>query len=777
MRFGKTLQQATYQPWKEHYMDYVKLKGMLREHEPEEDSPWTEEDEQKFCDEAFNVQLEKVAKFQQDTFNSLQKRVDALFERLKTLAPSPDSRPGAKKTDLTADRLRAIESDLDSITNDVKELRRYSNINYTGFLKIVKKHDRKRGDRYKIRPMMQLRLASRQFNSEQGYSPLLNKLSVMYFVIRQHVEDTTRGPSEQLPPVPDVISLGQETKLGGERYTSQKFWVHPDNLLEVKTYILRRLPTLVFSQLATAKDLEVSDDPTITSLYFDNSKFRLYSNKVDNDMKATSLRLRWYDQLSAKPLIKFEKKTVGEHGLGDVKRFPIKAKYVKAFIDGGYMMEKTIQKMERQGQSAKEIDEFKETVGAIADFILENQLEPVLRANYVRAAFQKPSDDRVRISLDTNIAFIREDTVDRDRPCRNPEDWHRTDIDDSNMTYPFKNINQSEVSLFPYALLEIKVKEDDSRRRPEWVEDLMASHLVHSAPRFSKFVHGVASLCDDFVNTLPFWLSDMQTDIRKDPQKAFEEEEERRAQKAEGDEVVGSFLGTKVSSYKPARHSPLAKSHISERLAAEMSRSVGLSPTGDSAATPRGTVLRGGASPRPGGYGSTSLFSGLSFSRYKRARQAKRQQPLPEGVEEPTTWIKNAGPLKVEPKVWLANERTYLKWQHICVLLASMAVALHTAAGENSIAMVIGILYLTIAVLTGAWGWYMHRVRRTMIHERSGRDFDNMIGPMGVGMALMASLILNYVFQYRAAFSQLDGNGNDEAGGNSSQAFVNELRF
>ena len=60
--------------------------------------------------------------------------------------------------------------------------------------------------------------------------------------------------------------------------------------------------------------------------------------------------------------------------------------------------------MERQGQPKAKIDEFKNTVEAIQKFILDNDLQPVLRANYTRTAFQKPLDDKVRISIDTEGA-------------------------------------------------------------------------------------------------------------------------------------------------------------------------------------------------------------------------------------------------------------------------------------------------------------------------------------------------------------------------------------
>jgi SPX domain protein involved in polyphosphate accumulation len=212
MRFGRTLRQSTYPPWKDQYIDYAKLKSLLREDRfDDDDVPWTEDDESRFCDEIFNVQLEKVAKFQEDAFNGLRERIDASFEKLKRLAPEH----GQPEASGPADKLKELETELDKITNEVKELKKYSSINYTGFLKIVKKHDRKRGDNYKVRPMMQLSLNKRPFNSEQGYSPLLNKLSIMYFVVRQQLEKG--GAAAQLLDL-DV----QEETHRGERYTAHK---------------------------------------------------------------------------------------------------------------------------------------------------------------------------------------------------------------------------------------------------------------------------------------------------------------------------------------------------------------------------------------------------------------------------------------------------------------------------------------------------------------------------------------------------------------------------
>lgn len=199
-----------YAPWKEQYVDYAKLKKLLREDasSKDEDRPWTEEDENAFCDEILNVQLEKVADFQASTLKALEERTSQCSDKIRELAPEE----GKVKPDAT-NEFKDIEGELDSITNEIKELKKYSSINYTAFLKIVKKHDRKRGNKYKVRPMLQIRLARRPFNSEPAYSPLLNRLSVMYFVIRQNLE----GNGDQ-----SIMSASDTQSQTGEKYTAYK---------------------------------------------------------------------------------------------------------------------------------------------------------------------------------------------------------------------------------------------------------------------------------------------------------------------------------------------------------------------------------------------------------------------------------------------------------------------------------------------------------------------------------------------------------------------------
>lgn len=133
-----------------------------------------------------------------------------------------------------------------------------------------------------------------------------------------------------------------------------------------------------------------------------------------------------------------------------------------------------------------------------------------IRSFYNRTAFQLPGDARVRISLDTELSLIREDSFDG-RP-RAGDNWRRTDI---GIDYPFNQLPDADICRFPYAVLEVKLQTQLGQEPPLWVRDLVSSHLVETVPKFSKFIHGAATLLYDRVELLPFWYMQMNTDIRK----------------------------------------------------------------------------------------------------------------------------------------------------------------------------------------------------------------------------------------------------------------------
>jgi SPX domain protein involved in polyphosphate accumulation len=757
MRFGRTLATSVHSPWRDNYIDYSRLKKLLREDEASPQREWTEQDEEDFVQELINVQLDKVHQFHVDTYKSLRDRTSECEAKLEPIAAAPDGHDAQPEQ-----RSAVVEvmKELDRISQDVERLRKFSRINFTGFLKAAKKHDRKRGLRYRVQPILQVRLSQAPFHSED-YSPLLQRLSAMY-TFSHHVLQTDQSDRRESGAAPRPREV----------YTAHKFWVHADNLLEVKTFILRRLPILIYNPQSFKVVDSSQKDPSITSIYFDNSSFKLYAQKVDKAPEASSLRLRWTGQLKEKPTIHLEKKIVGESVESKEIRIPIKEKYISRFLKGDYKMEKDVGKLEdRHGPDSEQVKTLKKNVKEIQSFLRDNKLEPMLRASYTRTAFQIPGDDRIRVSLDTDLALIREDTLDTQRPCRDPEDWHRTDIDANELEYPYPTIKKGEVSRFPHALLEIKIKDSKATRNNAWLSDLMSSHLVKEVPHFSKFVHGVAQLFEDYVNSFPFWLSDLDTDIRRDPEIAFQEEQQKQAQKAEDEVAVGSFLpGSKLSSspgfrtkvgspqkFSPdTRPSPLAQLSQSHR-----SRRSQLQPTAEEHDSDDDDGVRARPSQIEVSDSSTgglrAFFPAFSNSRYaRRHRQgtAWEDAALPPGVKDPGKWIKDSGPVKVEAKVWLANQRTFVKWQHIAVLLASLSLGLYNAAGvDNNVARALALVYTAFAAFAGIWGWGTYVWRSRLITERSGKDFDNMIGPIVVSIGLAIALCLNFGFKYSARVS------------------------
>lgn len=762
MRFGKTLSSSIYPPWKDKYIDYAKLKKLLREDESSpqgrgaEDTNWTEQDEENFVNELTNIQLEKVYQHQIDTFNSLRDRTSACEAKLQPTAGDADTANDEKKKKIAEETME----ELDSISKEITELKKFSRVNYTGFLKAAKKHDRKRGRKYRVRPILQVRMAQTPFNSED-YSPLLYRLSTMYTWSRQILEgeDPTKESSTSVRP--------------RDTYTAHKFWVHQDNLLEVKTRILRRLPVLVYNP-QSVKVVDASQkDPTITSIYFDNDKFDLYREKVDKAEESGSLRLRWTGQLDDKPEILVEKKIVNEKtGSRDI-RLPIKEKNIKSFLAGENKLEKQVQKLEeRHGADSEEAQSFKKTVNEIQDFIKDKRLEPLIRATYTRTAFQIPGDDRIRVSLDTNLALIREDCLDQDRPCRDPDEWHRSDIDSQRLEYPYSSIKKGEIYRFEHAILEIKVKDTKSMENNSFLNDLMSSHLVKEAPKFSKFVHGVAELFEDYVNSFPFWLSALETDIRRDPETAFQEEQDKQAKKVEDEVAVGSFLpSSKLSSSAKARFgSPATNGKMPDRSRSFVATSLSAKPQMESTAEERDSDddgIQGNSGERSGPSRKTTgimkmlpAFSNSRYAQRHRKGGAYKDAPLPPGVKDPGIWIKDQGPLKVEAKVWLANQRTFIKWLHVAVLLGTLSVGLGNAAGvDNKVAQTLAVVYTAVAIFAAAWGLSMYLWRSRLITQRSGKDFDNMLGPFVVSIALCVALILNFWFKYKAATEKTEGKG------------------
>lgn len=347
-----------------------------------------------------------------------------------------------------------------------------------------------------IRPVFEARMKSKPFYKD-NYDASVVQLSKLYDLVR------TRGN----PVKGDSAAGGSQGSF--IRHTT-KYWVHPDNVTELKLIILKHLPVLVFN---ANKEFEPADS-AITSIYYDNpDTWELYEGRLKKTEGAEAIRLRWYGGMNTETVF-VERKTHREDWTGEksVKaRFATKEKNVNAYLKGEMLPAAIFEKARKDGKKSKaQIDEDERLAEEIQYEVLHRKYVPVCRSFYNRTAFQLPADARVRISLDTELTMTREDNLDGKKRCG--DNWRRMDI---GIDWPFSQLPSEDIERFPYAVLEVKLQTQAGQEAPEWVRQLISSHLVEAVPKYSKFIHGCATLFPDRIKLLPFWMPQMDVDIRK----------------------------------------------------------------------------------------------------------------------------------------------------------------------------------------------------------------------------------------------------------------------
>jgi hypothetical protein len=347
-----------------------------------------------------------------------------------------------------------------------------------------------------LKPVFAARLRRKPF-FQDNYDSFIIKLSQLYDTVR------TRGN----PVKGDSAAGGKQQNF--VRQTT-KYWVHPDNITELKLIILKHLPVLVFNP---SKEFAI-DDSAITSIYFDNTKtWELYMGRLKKTEGAEAIRLRWYGGMNTETIF-IERKTHREDWTGEesVKaRFKMKEKNVNAYLRGETTPEKVFEKERKEGKRPeKDIASDEQLAREIQYRVLTRELVPVTRSFYHRTAFQLPGDARVRISLDTELTMTREDNLDGRK--RAGDNWRRTDI---GVDWPFNQLPAEDIERFPYAVLEVKLQTQAGQDPPEWIRELTASYLVEAVPKFSKYIHGTATLHPNRIKLLPYWAPQMEVDIRK----------------------------------------------------------------------------------------------------------------------------------------------------------------------------------------------------------------------------------------------------------------------
>jgi len=142
MKFGSQLRSSVIKEYQWHYLDYDELKQMIKK-----GKGWTEEDEAEFI-KRLDEELEKVAIFKSvkseelmRTIQIIDKDVHNIVARLDDQDPISSQESHHGQPAPTEEEFMALEEDLSVAVADVHDLDKFVSLNYTGFNKIVKKHD------------------------------------------------------------------------------------------------------------------------------------------------------------------------------------------------------------------------------------------------------------------------------------------------------------------------------------------------------------------------------------------------------------------------------------------------------------------------------------------------------------------------------------------------------------------------------------------------------------------------------------------------------------
>ncbi|KAF1803875.1 VTC domain-containing protein [Mucor lusitanicus] len=726
MKFGAHFQEAISPEWHSYYLDYDLLKQKLRK--AETDGAFTERDETEFV-ELLDSNLEKVNAFHKAQMNRIRNEIDSCTTSISDQLV-PESQDHSSTTELSS-----LQEKINSIADDVNRLEKFTRFNYTGFLKIVKKHDRHTN--YILRPMFMVRLNQCPFwKKEEDINALLIKLSSLFSQVRNG--GGGRSMSFQQPLSASLIKE-PEFGLDTRRTVIKRFFVHTDDLLELKTSVLRHLPVLVYRSSSDNNSQE-DIDPPISTLYLDNAEMDTYCSRVESAPHSQIIRLRWYGSAKGNRYISVERRTLEDENSGDLKdKFTIKDKYVDGFLHGDEtFLHKNVKKMELNGRSKEDIDTFADLVQQVQKFIMEKHMEPVLRTYYKRTAFQIPGDTAVRMALDTDLCFMREDSglFPNEPVVRRPKgDWRRPDAD---INFPFSNLKKDiEVNRYPYATFEIKLDLASDEEEPKWITDLQDSGLLEEAYQFSKFVHGMAIMFENRVPLLPYWLAQIDDDRKLLPTLPSQ--------------------APSVSAKKPTI-SQQQQQHVGEEtslLSNQQQASNYLSVPSTSSTTPPSLVSEEGAS-LTSQHSNDNIWQRftqfpdqlgriLSGHRGNDNQQEQEEQAfvLPPGVKIPK---KVVTPIKVEPKVFFANERTYFSWMKFGAMLSTFSLALFNTG--DAVGKLSGVLYTLVALSTLIYGVGLYYRRRELIRARLAGPYDEMIGPTVICFALMAAVGINAYLKF-----------------------------
>ncbi len=585
-----------------------------------------------------------------------------------------------------------------AVGKEFLKLEKYVNLNFTGFHKILKKHDRWLPNPCKAFYLSRLH---NQSWVRGDYSDVLVGMSSIY--------SSLRGDHKVAEKESDAQNFTRSTR---------KYWVHTEDVSKVKYLILQHLP--VFLQKDEAGEVLSVDSQLVNSVYLDNYAMELYHGRLDKSAGAIALRFRWYGTGNPRKVF-IERKTHREAWTGDIsvkERFMVDEEQVLPLLKGLYDVDDQAEKMRSKGKSEEQVREWLQLASEICNAIISKQLQPVMRTQYMRTAFQVPFDATVRVSLDTNLTML----VDRTKETANFTAWYRD---------PSKPVPLTEITRFPHAILEVKLQLQGEARTPDWVQDMLDSGMLMEVHKFSKFIHGCAVLLPDEVTGVPYWIDDA----------SIKDSIERSG--------AGHLLQYAPGANEAYDHllphdsqgNSKAALKIQDKLESGAMRMVPMRIAGKSDSFLMPSV-------RPGAAGMPAAREiaqrGVSYQ-FQDGYLQDECMTCDWATQEDTP--RHIVQQKVEPKLHFANERTFMKWMHMSATMSGVAIGVLAFTSATSEAQNYAVALLPVSLCFIAYALTTFLWRNQLIKSRSDQRWDDPMGPVILTCLLIVALSTHFVLK------------------------------
>jgi len=108
--------------------------------------------------------------------------------------------------------------------------------------------------------------------------------------------------------------------------------------------------------------------------------------------------------------------------------------------------------------------------------------------------------------------------------------------------------------------------------------------------------------------------------------------------------------------------------------------------------------------------------------------------------------LPRSAPVKIDPKVFFANERTFLAWLHVSVLLAgaSVAIVAFTDSHSSSPGALYGVILLPVSISFIVYAMIQYTRRASMIRRKSPGPYMDVTGPTVLTVILMLSIVTQF---------------------------------